>query len=66
MKTICITAFTTFTLTLAFTIILNIRANDYWKHRCKAAEAVIETIDNNYYLDVITETDEFSNWVDYK
>lgn len=39
----------------------------YWMHRCDAAEAVIDRMaDDNedYFLDVIMEGDEYMEWYD--
>ena len=40
----------------------------YWMNRCEAAEAVIERIEEdnaNYVLDVLCESDEWSEWLEY-
>lgn len=41
----------------------------YWMNRSEAAESVIDKMwedNSSYMLDVMTETDVYSNWEEYK
>jgi hypothetical protein len=40
----------------------------YWMNRCKYAEQMLELVDKhneNFYLDVLMETDAYYNWLEY-
>ena len=40
----------------------------YWMNRCKYAEQMLELVDKhdeNFYMDVLMETDAYYNWLEY-
>ena len=43
------------------------RDSSYWKTRCLAAEELLDIVaeyDENFYLDVLTETDSYIDWLE--